>query len=45
MADGFLELERLALADWADLREAVAGTGADLRWLDLGVRERMPVVA
>ena len=45
VADGFLELERLALADWADLREGVAGTGAELRGLDLGVSERMPVVA
>ncbi|NYI43984.1 hypothetical protein BJ993_001064 [Nocardioides aromaticivorans] len=45
VADGFLELERLALADWADLREGVAGTGGDLRELDLRVRGRMPVVA
>ena len=45
VADGFLELERLALADWADLREGVAGAAADLRGLDLRVSGRMPVVA
>lgn len=45
VADGFLELERLGLADWADLRDGVAGTGDDLRGLDLAVRDRLPVVA
>lgn len=45
VAGGFLELERVALADWADLREGVAGTRADLHTVDLGARERMPVVA
>lgn len=45
VAEGFLELERLALADWADLREGVTGTGSDLRGVDLAVRDRLPVVA
>lgn len=45
VADGFLELERRALGDWADLREGVAGTGGDLLGIDLRVRDRMPVVA
>lgn len=45
VAEGFLELERLALRDWADLRGGVAGTRSDLRAADHGARERMPVVA
>lgn len=45
VADGFRELERQALADWADLREGVAATGNDLRTADLAARERTPVVA
>ena len=45
VADGFLELERRGLADWADLREGVAGAGGDLLAVDLRTRDRMPVVA
>lgn len=45
VADGFLELERLGLGDWAGLREAVAGAGGDLLAADLRARDRMPVVA
>lgn len=45
VADGFQELERRGLADWADLRAGVAGAGGDLRAVDVRVRDRMPVVA
>ncbi len=45
VAEGFLELERLALGDWDDLRRGVAGTRVDLGTADARARERMPVVA
>lgn len=45
LADAFLDLERVALEDWADLRAGVRAAVADLTTVDACVADRLPVVA
>jgi hypothetical protein len=45
LADGFADLRDLALEDWADLRQGVSLTRRDLRTVDDGVVDLLPVVA
>jgi len=45
LAQGFTEVEQIAVADWAQLREAVVATTADLKATDELVAGWMPVVA
>ncbi|MEZ0579640.1 hypothetical protein [Nocardioides sp. MH1] len=44
-AQGFDEVERLAVQDWASIRSAVVAATADLRSADDRVAEQMPEVA
>ena len=44
-ADGFTEVERIAVADWLSIRDAVVATTADLKAVDQMVADWLPVVA
>lgn len=44
-AQGFTEVERLAVADWQSIRDAVLATTADLKAVDQLVADWLPVVA
>ncbi|WP_322937055.1 hypothetical protein [Nocardioides bizhenqiangii] len=44
-AQGFAEVERIAVADWQSIREAVVATTADLKAVDQMVADWLPVVA
>lgn len=44
-AQGFTEVERLAVADWQSIRDAVLATTADLKAVDQMVADWLPVVA
>lgn len=45
LAQGFDEVERIAVDDWASIRAAVVATTADLRAVDERVADRLPEVA
>ena len=44
-AQGFTEVERIAVADWQSIRDAVAAASADLKAVDQLVADWLPVVA
>ena len=44
-ANGFGEVERVAVADWHSIRDAVVATTADLKAVDQLVADWLPVVA
>ena len=44
-AQGFTEIERIAVADWLSIRDAAVATTADLKAVDQLVADRLPVVA
>jgi hypothetical protein len=44
-ANGFSEVERIAVADWQSIRDAVVATTADLKAVDQMVADWLPVVA
>lgn len=44
-ADSFTEVERIAVADWLSIRDAVVATTADLKAIDQMVADWLPVVA
>ena len=44
-AQGFTEVERIAVADWHSIRDAVVATTADLKAVDQMVADWLPVVA
>lgn len=45
LAQGFTEVEQVAVADWRSIRAAVVAATADLKAIDALVAERLPVVA
>ncbi len=44
-ANGFGEVEQVAVADWQSIRDAVVATTADLKAVDQMVADWLPVVA
>ena len=44
-AQGFTEVEQVAVADWQSIRDAVVATTADLKAVDQMVADWLPVVA
>ena len=44
-AQGLTEVERVAVADWKSIRDAVVATTSDLKAVDQLVAEWLPVVA
>lgn len=44
-AQGFTEVEQVAVADWHSIRDAVVATTSDLRAVDQLVADWLPVVA